>query len=73
MYTKPEKTLITIKNSKGDTYSAEIAWDCNADDIMEALNGLMISAGYSEGWLNRFCVDRVEEHGLLKDEQDATI
>ena len=58
MENKP--TIITISHDNRKL-SAELSWDANIYDIMEALDGLIIGSGYHKDCLIDWAKDKAEE------------
>lgn len=61
--------VITIE-SHGKKFSGECNWDCSSDDVMDIMRGLMIAAGFSEGWLANYCEQYVMENELFNKQED---
>lgn len=63
MYKVPDPMIITVKHH-GKTFTAELPWDSNLDDIFEAINGLLVADGWSESSVQ----DHIIEYGQELEE-----
>jgi hypothetical protein len=50
--------------------SVEMPASSSYTEVMDAFNGLMISAGYSKEWLLEFCKEYVEANEYQTKEND---
>lgn len=63
MAQEEKNTKITISAFHGVKVTAELPWDATSSQIMEAVEGMLITLGYAEGWLKMFCEQYLEERG----------
>jgi hypothetical protein len=66
---KNNKTKISLEHYDM-TLSAEMPASSSYTEVMDAFNGLMISAGYSKEWLLEFCNEYVEANEYQTKEND---
>lgn len=50
---EPEKTIISV-SSHGKRFSAELAWDADAEEIITAFRDLLLASGYHRDTLSKF-------------------
>lgn len=57
----PKPITISITDSHGRRFTAELHYDSNIEDIMNAIEALVIGAGYSTDWLKDYILECAEE------------
>ena len=66
----PKPITLSITDSQGRKFTAELHFDSNIEDIMNAVEALVIGAGYSTDWLKEYIIERAEQ--LNYDRENCT-